>query len=72
MKACIILHNMIIEVEGDEQDTLDFDYKQPDDNPPKPVSHDHPYMLVEFIHNYLHIRDKETHSQLQSDPVEHL
>jgi hypothetical protein len=72
MKACIILHNMIIEDERDEQDTLDFDYEQPDDNPPEPVSHDHPDMLAEFIHNHLRIRDKETHSQLQSDLVEHL
>jgi hypothetical protein len=51
---------------------LDFDYEQPDDNPPELVSLDHPGMLTEFIHNYLRIRDKETHSQLQSDLVEYL
>jgi hypothetical protein len=72
MKACIILHNMIIEDERDEDDTLDFDYEQPNDNLPEPMSHDHPYMLIEFIHNHLRIRDKETHSQLQSDLVDHL
>jgi hypothetical protein len=52
MKTCIILHNMIIEDEGDEQDTLNFDYEQPDDNPPKPMSHDHLDILAEFIHNH--------------------
>jgi hypothetical protein len=51
---------------------LDFDYEQPDDNPPELVSLDHPDMLAEFIHNHLRTRDKETHSQLQSDLVEHL
>jgi hypothetical protein len=52
MKACIILHNMIIEDEGDEQDTLNFDYEQPDDNPPRPMSHDHLDILAKFIHNH--------------------
>jgi hypothetical protein len=33
MTACIILHNMIIENERDEQDMLDFDYKQLNENP---------------------------------------
>ena len=63
---------MIIEYERDEQDMLDFNYEQPDDNPPELVSHDHLDMLAEFIHNHLRIRDKETHSQLQSNLVEHL
>ncbi|KAF8402555.1 hypothetical protein HHK36_010641 [Tetracentron sinense] len=72
MKACIILHIMTIEDERDEQDTLDFDYEQLDANPPEPVSHDQPDMLAEFISNHLRIRDKGTHSQLQSDLVEHL
>jgi hypothetical protein len=72
MKAYIILYNMIIEDERHEQDMLDFDYEQPDDNPPKPMSHDRPDMLVEFIHNHLRIQDKETHSQLQSNLIKHL
>ncbi|GLT52831.1 hypothetical protein SLA2020_261480 [Shorea laevis] len=72
MKACIILHNMIIEDERDEQETLDFDYEQPDETLPEPVSRDDTHMLAEFIRNRLRIRDRETHSQLQSDLVEHL
>jgi hypothetical protein len=43
---------------------LDFDYEQPNDNPPKPVLHDQLDMLARFICNHLRSRDKETHSQL--------
>jgi hypothetical protein len=64
MKACIILYNMIIEDKRDEKDMLDFDYEQPNDNPPKPVLHDQLDMLARFICNHLRSRDKETHSQL--------
>jgi len=69
MKACIILHNMIIE---DEQDTLDFDYEQFNANPLEPVSHNDTYMLSKFISNRQRIRDRGNHCQLQSDLVEHL
>ena len=36
MKACIILHNIIVEDEWDENEAVDFDYEQIDevDNPP--------------------------------------
>jgi len=60
---------MIIE---DEQDTLDYDYEQPDSNPYEPMSHNETNMLSEFICNRLRIRDRETHSDLQLDLVEHL
>ena len=33
MKACIILHNMIIEDERDENEAVDFDYEQLDETP---------------------------------------
>jgi hypothetical protein len=51
---------------------LDFDFEQPNDNPSETMLHNHPDILTEFIHNHLRIRDKETHSQLQSELVEHL
>jgi hypothetical protein len=60
---------MIIE---DEQDTLDYDYEQPDANPYEPMSHNETNMLSEFICNCLRIRDRETYFDLQSDLVEHL
>ncbi|XP_062177144.1 uncharacterized protein LOC133882057 [Alnus glutinosa] len=72
MKACIILHNMIIEDEKDEQDTLDFDYEQLNANPLEPVSHNDTDMLSKFISNRQRIRDRGNHCQLQSGLVEHL
>jgi hypothetical protein len=72
MTACIILHNMIVEDERDEQDMLDFNYEQLDENPPEPLSHDQTDDFREFIQNHIRIRDRETHSQLQSDLIEHL
>ena len=33
MKACIILHNMIIEDERDENEVVDFNYEQLDETP---------------------------------------
>ena len=40
MKACIILHNIIVEDEWDENEVVDLDYEQIDgvDNPPIQVS----------------------------------
>ncbi|KAF8398675.1 hypothetical protein HHK36_014530 [Tetracentron sinense] len=71
MKACIIMHNMIIE---DEQDigVEDFNYDTIDESPHAPVSHEHTPELMEFIRGIRRIKDRGTHSQLQSDLVEHL
>jgi hypothetical protein len=72
MTACIILYNMIVEDERDEQDMLDFDYEQLDENPSEPLSRDQTDDFREFIQNHIRIRNQETHSQLQSDLIEHL
>ncbi|XP_028102978.1 uncharacterized protein LOC114302180 [Camellia sinensis] len=72
MKACIILHNMIVEDERDVNEAEDYDYEQIEENPNVSVSHEHTTELMEFIRCHHCIRDRETHSQLQSDLVKHL
>ena len=69
MKACIIMHNMVIEDEGDI-DNNDFDGS--DANPPLEVSHAYTPELEGFMQIYYQIMDSVTHSQLQSDLIEHL
>jgi len=73
MMACIILHNMIVE---DEQDLYigadEFNYEQINDIPLEPPSHECTDEIVEFMQNRHRIRDRETHSQLQLDLIEHL
>jgi hypothetical protein len=73
MMACIILHNMIVEDERDLYFGADeFDYDQVNDIPLEPPSHEHTVELMDFIQNHHRIKDRETHSQLQLDLIEHL
>ncbi|KAF8400427.1 hypothetical protein HHK36_013725 [Tetracentron sinense] len=72
MKACIIIHNMIVEDERDFNGAKDFNYDAIDESPHAPVSHERTTELMEFIRGIHRIRDRGTHSQLQSDLVEHL
>ena len=69
MKACIIMHNMIIKDEG-SVGVIDFDGSEA--NTPVSVQRDTRQELAEFIRNHHQIRDRGTHSQLQADLVEHL
>lgn len=74
MKACVILHIMIIEDER-ELDRVEYDYDTTDKSPPlatATVSHGRTTELCEFFQKHQRIRDKETHTQLQVDLVEHL
>ncbi|CAL5413495.1 unnamed protein product [Camellia sinensis] len=71
MKACIILHNMIVEDERNEKN-IDCNYDAIEESLPLVVSHERTPELYEFIQNHHHIRDRQTHSQLQADLVEHL
>ncbi|RWR92167.1 putative nuclease HARBI1 [Cinnamomum micranthum f. kanehirae] len=71
MKACIIMHNMIIEDERDQSPTPNYDAREGECSD-LPVSRDHTTEFQDFIQNHLRIRDKRTHSQLQTDLVEHL
>uniref|UniRef100_A0A2N9HQ65 DDE Tnp4 domain-containing protein n=1 Tax=Fagus sylvatica TaxID=28930 RepID=A0A2N9HQ65_FAGSY len=73
MKACIILHNMIIEDERDPNGVQqDDDYDQVPENILTPVSREPTIEVQNFIQSHIRIRDRKTHSQLQADLVEHL
>ena len=71
MKACIIMHDMIIEDER-HGDQPDFNYDVIEENQPIHVSHERTRELYEFIRTHHQIRDWQTHSQLQADLVKHL
>ena len=72
MKACIILHNMIIEEEKDENEAAEFDYKKIEENPPIQVSQEQRHEFMAFTKSHQHIQDHEIHSQLQSNLVDYL
>ena len=74
MKACIILHNMIVEDEWDDNEVVDLDYEQINgvDNPSMQVSREQSDGFMAYIESYERIRDREIHSQLQLDLIEHL
>jgi len=68
MKACVIMHNMIVEDEGVVDPTERFDYVGQNVEP----SHESNCTLNEFIEAHKRIRDKEIHHQLKADLIEHL
>ncbi|XP_008668743.1 uncharacterized protein [Zea mays] len=68
MKACVIMHNMIVE----DEEEIDPDERFQDGGQNVQPSHDHHQDLDEFIEVHRKIRDKETHHQLQEDLVEHI
>jgi hypothetical protein len=72
MTACIILYNMIIEDERHVDEVERGDYEQFNTTILDPVSHAPTLEFMDFIRRHHQIRDRETHSQLQSDLVEHL
>ena len=72
MKACVILHNMIIEDKRDKVEAVDFNYEQIDEISCTPMSCETTNEFLEFIQVHQRIMDKEVHSQLQQDLVDHL
>ena len=68
MIDCVIMHNMIIE---DECGTPE-DYNYEGMREPVVPSHEHTIELFEFIQGHHAIRNKQAHTQLQDDLVEHL
>jgi hypothetical protein len=69
MKACIIMHNMIIEDEGAMN--LGFNHER-EVNSFISVSHGEIPEQYDFLQIHNRIRDRATSSQLQEDLVEHL
>ena len=72
MKACVILHNKIVEDERDVNEAVEVDYEQIDNNPTIQLSREHTNEFTEFIKTHQCIRDREIHDQLQLDLIEHL
>ncbi|XP_038717267.1 uncharacterized protein LOC120010555 [Tripterygium wilfordii] len=75
MLVCIILHNMIVEDERHlhVQPDITYMYDQAEDGPPTPVlEHLRTREFQDFVNQYIRIQDREIHTQLQADLVEHL
>ena len=68
MKACVIMHNMIVEDEVVVDPSVRFDYGGQNVEP----SHESTHNLNEFIEAHKRIRDKEIYHQLKADLIEHL
>lgn len=67
---------MIIEDERNNNRNLHELHNDYDNLPKSPpiakTSHEHTSSMLEFFQNHHHIRDRQTHSKLQEDLVEHL
>ena len=72
MKACVILHNMIVEDERDSYD-LAFDYEHVDGTTPEPTVRRNVHPCYEtYLRRTMEVRDPETHARLQTDLVEEM
>jgi len=69
MKACIILHNMIIEDEREVQGLENIYDGAPRD---VSISRDRSTDFESFVARYREVRNEEVHYQLRNDLVEHL
>jgi hypothetical protein len=70
MRACVIMHNMIVEDEGfvvDPNERFDYGGENVEPEHGKPTR-----SLEEYIEAHRKIRDNATHVQLKEDLIEHL
>ncbi|XP_009103747.2 putative nuclease HARBI1 [Brassica rapa] len=77
MRACIILHNMIVEDERDGYTLLDVsEFQEAEDNGSSHVdltySTDMPSNIANMMSARTRIRDRQMHQQLKADLVEHI
>ena len=72
MKACVILHNMIVEDECDSFD-LAFEYDDVEDNTPQPnVERNHHPCYAAYLRRVVQVHNLDLHACLQSDMVEEI
>ena len=71
MKACVRMHNMIVEDERVTNDIKDLNDYVSNEDQVKP-SFERTIGIMEFIQNHHRIRSRESHSQLQKDLIVHL
>ena len=70
MKACIILHNMIVENERDSYD-IAFDYDDVEGNSPQPnVQQGYHPCYAAYLRRVAQVHDPGLHAHLQSDLIE--
>ncbi|XP_074383587.1 uncharacterized protein LOC141725097 [Apium graveolens] len=76
MRACIIIHNMIVEDERDTYATQFGPLPTYDDTTnwlPEPNLGDESFVPYEtYVQNNMQMRDRQTHRQLKNDLVEHI
>ena len=70
MKACIVLHNMIVEDERDDFENIDNE--APSSASPVQVSREQTHTFAQFIARHHQIRSSIAHHALRNDIVEHL
>ena len=72
MRACVILHNMIVEDERDNYE-LAFDYDVVEETVPQPtVNHDHHPCYETYFQRSCEVRNSHTHATLQADLIEEI
>jgi hypothetical protein len=62
IKACIIIHNLIIEDERNIDNANDIEYEQIDETSYVQISHEDTPAFMEFIEMHMNIRDSQIHS----------
>ena len=72
MRACVILHNMIVEDERDNYE-LAYDYDVVEGTAPEPiVNHEYHPCYETYFQRYTKIHDPDVHTALQADLIKEI